>query len=141
MDLILTQDEAMTQVKALLLELGQLTDAQALHELDRQKAIKQAIPPEVQQAISDINAEFDESAGVVSAKIAEVEARLKATGVFTGETVSVPEAGYQAVFSNGRVSYNAKELDAIARSPGNEWLARFREEGKPSISIRKVKRG
>ena len=45
MDLILTQDEARAQVKALLLELGQLTDAQALHELDRQKAIKQAIPP------------------------------------------------------------------------------------------------
>ena len=92
-------------------------------------------------AIRDINAEFDEHLETVNASIAETEAELRAVGVFTGETVTDANAGYQIVFSNGRTTYDAKALDAVLGAPGNEWLSKYRVDGKPSVSIRKVKRG
>lgn len=138
---IIYPDEAKARVRELLSQLAKLTDARDLREMDRQAAIHLATPEEVRIAIRDINAEFDEHLETVNASIAETEAELRTVGVFTGETVTDANAGYQIVFSNGRTTYDAKALDAIIGAPGNEWLSKYRVDGKPSVSIRKVKRG
>ena len=138
---IIYPDEAKARVRELLSQLARLTDARDLREMDRQAAIHDATPEEVRIAIRDINAEFDEHLETVNASIAETEAELRAVGVFTGETVTDANAGYQIVFSNGRTTYDTKALDAVLGAPGNEWLAKYRVDGKPSISIRKIKRG
>ena len=117
---IIYPDEAKARVRELLSQLARLTDARDLREMDRQAAIHDATPEEVRIAIRDINAEFDEHLETVNASIAETEA---------------------IVFSNGRTTYDAKALDAIIGAPGNEWLSKYRVDGKPSVSIRKVKRG
>ena len=137
---IIYPDEAKARVRELLSQLARLTDARDLRIMDRQQAIHDATPEDVRVAIRDINAEFDEHLEAVNAGIVETEAELRTVGVFTGETVTDANAGYQIVFSNGRITYDARALDAIIGAPGNEWLSKYRVDGKPSISIRKIKR-
>lgn len=139
--ILYSQAEAKAKVLTLLNELARLVDARNLREMDRQSAIHDATPEEVRIAIRDINIEYDGHLEIVNANIEKTEAELRSVGVFTGETVTVRDAGYQMVFSNGRSSYDTKALDSIVGVPGNEWLARYRVDGKPSVSIKKIKSG
>ena len=95
---IIYPDEAKARVRELLSQLARLTDARDLRIMDRQQAIHDATPEDVRVAIRDINAEFDEHLEAVNAGIVETEAELRTVGVFTGETVTDANAGYQIVF-------------------------------------------
>lgn len=138
---IYTPDEAKAKVRNLLNQLARLIDAHTLREIDKAAAIYDAIPEDVRLKLKEIEEEYAAHFEIVNAGISDTEAELKAVGVFTGETVTVPEAGYQVVFSNGRTSYDTKAIDALAKVPGHEYLSQYRIDGNPSVSIRKVKRG
>ena len=133
-------NEAKAKVRILLNQLARLTDARTLREIDKASAIHDATPEDVRLKLKEIDEEYDAHFEIVNANIAATEAELKSVGVFMGETVSVPEAGFQVVFSNGRTTYDPKALEALAKVPGYEYLNQYRIEGNPSVSIRKIKR-
>lgn len=140
-EVIYMPDEAKAKVRNLLNQLARLVDARTLREIDKAAAIHEAIPEDVRLKLKEIEEEYADHFEIVNANIAATEAELKAVGVFTGETVSMPEAGYQVVFSNGRSSYDTKAIEALSKVPGHEYLNQYRVEGNPSVSIRKIKRG
>ena len=121
-EIIYMPDEAKAKVRNLLNQLARLVDARTLREIDKAAAIHDAIPEDVRLKLKEIEEEYAEHFEIVNANIAATEAELKAVGVFTGETVSMPEAGYQVVFSNGRSSYDTKAIEALStrvlRMPG-----------------------
>ncbi len=66
---------------------------------------------------------------------AETESEIKEEVLTGGATVK--GTSLQAVFNRGRVSYDAKGLDALAVVKPE--VLNFRKEGEPSVSIREVK--
>ncbi len=138
--IIYMPDEAKAKVRNLINQLARLTDARTLREIDKATLIYDAIPEDVRAKLKEIEEEYESHFKIVNDNIAITEAEIKAVGVFTGETVSVPEAGFQVVFSGGRTTYDPKALEALSKVPGHEYINNYRIEGNPSVSIRKIKR-
>lgn len=63
------------------------------------------------------------------------ENRVKASVNLLGETVKGEHL--QAVFSDGRVTWDTKEMDGYAAA--HPEIKQFRNVGKPSVAIREVK--
>lgn len=122
----------MQQITDLLYQLSEARAAAEVLRLDKQAAIDAAIPAEVKAALLDIDLEFDDSEQAAAAKIAEMEAAVKAAVLANGETVKAH--GINAVHSAGRVSWDSKALDGYALN--HPELFAFRKEGKPSVSLR-----
>ena len=108
--------------------------ADLLHS-DKEQARKAAMPVEVVAELAAIDAEYEPMEAEVNAKIADLEAAVKSTVAALGETVKV--RGLQAVYTAGRVTWDAKALDGyLLHEPA---LAAFRKVGEPSVSIRAAK--
>lgn len=116
-------------------QLDQLADVR-LHkqniEREKQSLIESTIPVDVRIMLNDIEAEFAGKLEAVDAKIAELEAAVKEAVVFQGE--SVKGEMLMAVYAKGRVSWDAKKLDALGSMIPQILTAR--KEGEPSVSIR-----
>lgn len=116
-------------------QLDQLADIR-LHkqniEREKQELLENTIPVDVRILLNDIEAEFAGKLEAVDAKIAELEAQVKDAVVFEGETVKGEML--MAVYNKGRVSWDAKKLDALGTMIPQILSAR--KEGEPSVSIR-----
>jgi len=117
--------------------LDQLANYQA--ELDvlgfrKQDLIDRVLTPEIKTQIEDIEAEFSSKAQAANEKIRLIETEIKARVLGDGATVK--SKFLQAVWSKGRVSWDTKALDGY--SAAHPEIARFRKEGEPSVSIRKL---
>ena len=117
--------------------LDQLANYQA--ELDvlgfrKQDLIDRVLTPEIKTQIEDIEAEFSSKAQAANEKISLLETEIKARVLGDGATVK--SKFLQAVWSKGRVSWDTKALDGY--SAAHPEIARFRKEGEPSVSIRKL---
>lgn len=121
----------------LIAKLDQLYNLRCLADLtasDMEQARKAAIPLEVAADLAAIDLEYAPQVEELATKIAAVEAEVKALAEQAG--ASVKGAGLQAVFTPGKVTYDARALDGLLVAMPQ--LAAFRKEGKPSVSIRSV---
>ena len=114
-------------------KLSELYARRDVLAMQKQDAIALAMKP-VQAQIDEINADYEATEQEVSNAIIEMEALVKHEVLELGATVK----GYNlmAVWSKGRVSWDAKKLDGMmALIPA---LKEARKEGEPTVSIRKV---
>ena len=112
-----------------------------LHELraaskrtaeEMQALIDATIPADVRQAIADIHAEYDQTIADINAAAAVLEAQAKDAILQHGATVKADNL--MAVYVGGRVSWDDKALNGYMVD--HPELARFRNIGKPSVTIR-----
>lgn len=117
--------------------LDQLAEYQAqrtLIELDKQKAVESIMTPEIKQQLADIETEFASKYEGVDANIADLTEKVKQAVIENG--ASVKGSFLHAVYSKGRVSWDSRKLDGLMIAIPQ--LAEARNEGDPSVSIRKI---
>lgn len=120
------------QIIELLEELAEVRAGIDLLNADRAIAQAAAIPAEVQQTLADIEAEYEPVLIKGNEKAKALEAEIKAAVLEHG--ASIKNAEIQAIYTKGRVTWNADALDGYAVN--HPELFAFRKEGKPSVSIR-----
>ncbi len=101
---------------------------------DKQKLIDQALTPDVKKRLEEIEAEFAGKDEAAAAHIDTLEDEIKRDTLTFGE--SVKAAGFQAVWTKGRVSWDGKGLAGYTEN--HPELLKFRKEGEPSVSIRRL---
>jgi hypothetical protein len=119
-------------IKTKLDQLADLQSAWDVAMLERQELIKKILTPEIEAAIQEIEIEFTERTEVVTGKIADLTAEVKAEVVKLG--ASVKGDYLQAVWSKPRVSWDTKALEGYAAA--HPEIVTFRKVGAPSVSIR-----
>jgi len=116
----------------LLAELREQRTALDEHYTELRQAL---IPPEIKQALEDVDAEKSGLVSGLDAKIGALEAEIKTDVLLRGETIKGDRI--QAIYNKGRVSWDVAALDGYAAA--HPEIAQFRKEGEPSVSIRNVK--
>lgn len=119
-------------IKQLLDNLAKAQDTLAAVMAQKEALRDTVLTPEVQQALSDIDAEFVAPTEAAAAFIAEAEAAVKAAVIEYGASV---KGILHAVYASPKVSYDSKALDGLLIAMPE--LAAFRKESAPSVSIRK----
>jgi hypothetical protein len=119
-------------------QLDALAEYQAQRDLlriayDEQRAA--LIPPEVQQALAELDAENRGQIEAVNANIAALGDTIRDAVIAHGATVK--GANLQAVYTQGRASWDTKGLDVYAEV--RPEILPFRKPGKPFVSFREVK--
>lgn len=120
------------QIVELLEELAEVRAGIDLLNADRAIAQAAAIPLEVQKTLADIEAEYEPVLIKGNEKAKALETKIKTAVLEHG--ASVKDAEIQAIYTKGRVTWNADALDGYAVN--HPELFAFRKEGKPSVSIR-----
>lgn len=116
-------------------ELAELRVKRLLLDMDKQQMIDQVMGLEIRAKIAEIEAEYQNAYEAVDQKIAEKTDTIRRDVLAAGR--SVKGAQLMAVYSKGRVTWNAAVLDGLAIAIPQ--LASARSEGEPSVSIRPVK--
>lgn len=115
--------------------LVKLEAALAELEEERAQAFEAVIPQEVKERIEETRAEFADRIHVANVNIASTKVVIKDDVLVLGSTVK--GAGYMAVWSRGRVTWDGKGLSGYMVA--HPEVEAFRKEGKPSVSIRRRK--
>lgn len=118
-------------------KLNELANLYAMRDainLDKAELVRQAIPPEVQARLDEIEAEFSDKLATAAEKAAALEAEIKQEIIQTG--ASYKADFLHAVYAKGRITWDSKGLDGYAVA--HPEVAAFRKVGEPSVSIRKV---
>ena len=100
----------------------------------KQALIDQVLTPETKKRLEEIDAEFAAKDEGAAANIEELEGEIKRETIALGE--SVKAAGFQAVWTKGRVTWDSKGLSAFGES--HPEILQFRKEGEPSVTIRRI---
>ena len=103
-------------------------------DMDKQTLIDAVYTPEIKKAVSDIEYEFKEKSSAVDDNISKLTEEIKTDVLTAGQ--SVKGDNMMAVWSKGRISWDTKALDGVIAV--HPELAKFRKEGDPSVSIRKI---
>jgi len=117
--------------------LEQLSEFYAqLDVLQLQKAdlLDTVMPPEIKQAVEDVNAEFADKETAVRENMADLEAQVKQAVIDDGETAK--GGVLQAVFNKGRVSWDSRKLEGLMIAFPK--LQEARKQGNPYVAIKKV---
>ena len=120
-------------IKVDLDELAELLAQKDTLRLEQQALVDSVLTPEIRKQIADIECEFAPKLAELAERTARVEGDVKAGVVLLGQ--SVKGRRLHAVFNHGRVSWNTRGLDGYLLA--HPELAMFRNEGEPSVSIRK----
>jgi hypothetical protein len=107
------------------------TEREAL-TAQKQALIDQVLTPEIKKRLEEIDAEFAEKEAGAAANIEALDGEIKQDTLALGE--SVKAAGFHAVWTKGRVTWDSKGLSAFSES--HPEILQFRKEGEPSVSIR-----
>ena len=119
-------------IQQLLDDLARAQDEAAALATAKQASKDSLLSPEVIQAWADIDAEYADQEVMAANIVERLTTQVKAAVIEHGATVKHPIL--QAVYSGGRVSYDAKALDGLLLAMPE--LAAFRKESAPSVSIR-----
>lgn len=113
--------------------LSDLQDLKALIVAERQTLIDKAIPLEVQEAIHDIEAEFEDKINLINEKIKEAEnlTRMHATLVSENADGRFLKIRY----SPGRIAWNTEKLMKLAEIYPE--IATCAKVGEPYTTITK----
>ncbi len=114
-------------------------------ERDRQEALRislaqqqeAAMPAEVRAALTEIAALYDPQLAANVVAMADLQQAIEKAVLPQGETVKGTRL--MAVYSKGRVKWKTQALDGYLKA--HPELAEFREQGAPSVAIRKVAEG
>lgn len=108
--------------------------ARDVARIDYQTARNKLIPPEIQNALADMEAEFTLRDAAIALNIEELEKEIKQVVLAHG--ASVKGAHVHAVWSKPRVNWDARGLDRYAAQHPDVLV--FRSEGEPSVALRKI---
>ncbi|CAG0941142.1 hypothetical protein ANRL1_00404 [Anaerolineae bacterium] len=125
----MTEDE----IRMRLDELSEVMAARDVARLDYEAASKALIPPEIQTALSDLDAEFALRDAAIALNIQELEPEIKQAVLAHG--ASVKGAHLHAVWNKARVNWDARGLDRYAAQHPEVLI--FRSDGDPSVALRK----
>ena len=120
------------ELTAKLDRLYGLQRVRANRENEKQVLIESLIPDDVKYKIKEIEEEFANDP--IAQQIETLEKEVKEETLALGQTVKGNY--YMVTFNKGRVSWDATALDAY--SIDHPEILRFRTEGKPSTSLRKI---
>jgi ABC-type phosphate transport system auxiliary subunit len=115
-------------------KLAEMYAQQDVIRLDKQKLIDSILTDEIKAKIAEIEAEFKPQAEGLSQNISALESEVKTDVVTLGE--SVKGNVLHAVYAKGRITWDTKGLEGVLINQPE--LAKFRKEGDPSVSIRRV---
>jgi hypothetical protein len=119
-------------------QMAHLEDMYARRELaamEHEQAVNELIPADIRFKIEELNDEHEVEMEEINDAIRAAEEQVKATVLKSGE--SVKGQRYQAVYGKPRLSWD-KGLEDYLRASDPEALKRYRKEGAPTVSIRKV---
>lgn len=114
--------------------LHELKTAYSKAMAERIAESEQALTP-VKALLDAINAKWDNILADLTEQVAELEAEIKTDVLATGETVKGDKL--MAVWNKGRVSWDGKLLDGMAKIIPQ--LSEARKVGEPTVAIREVK--
>lgn len=97
-----------------------------------QNRVSIIIPPDIQEHLQRAEEEYRVEMEPLAAQVSELESKIKGDVLEVGATVK--GAALMAVYSKGRVTWDAKALDGYATA--HPEIEPFRKEGAPSVSIR-----
>jgi hypothetical protein len=124
----------MIYIKKKLDVLSNLHAQLNLLQSEKRRLIDESLPAEYRTRISEIEQEFAQKEETARSNIESLAVEIRADTLAFGR--SVRGSDYQAVWSRGRVSWDAKALSLYARA--HSEILPFRKEGKPVISIRRI---
>ena len=112
--------------------LARMKELQSGTLIAYERAKREAIPPEVQEELDAIEAEYAPIFGRMNIDIAETENEVKSAVAKHGQTVSA--AGIMAQFNHGRVTYDSKRLDGLALA--FPQINECRKTGAPFVTLK-----
>jgi hypothetical protein len=115
-------------------KLAEMYAEQDIIRLDKQKLIDSILTDEIKVKIAEIEAEFKPKTEGLQQNIGALESEVKTEVVTLGE--SVKGNVLHAVYAKGRITWDTKGLEGVLVNQPE--LAKFRKEGDPSVSIRRV---
>lgn len=115
-------------------ELSEVMSARDIACIDYQAACKALIPPDIQIALADLDAEFTLRDAAIALNIEEWEKEIKQAVLSHG--ASVKGTHLHAVWSKSRVNWDSRGLDRYAAQ--HPEVLMFRSEGESSVAIRKI---
>lgn len=107
-----------------------------LEKLARLRDERADVAAPYDEQIADLEAQRDYALKGIALDIALIEAEVKDAVLVLGQTVK--SSVLMAVWSKPRVSWDIKALDGYAVA--HPEVGAFRKEGKPSVSIRTVRK-
>ncbi|CAG0945711.1 hypothetical protein ANRL1_02521 [Anaerolineae bacterium] len=122
------------EIRMRLDELSEVMAARDVARIDYQTARNKLIPPEIQIALADMEAEFALRDAAIALNIEELEKEIKQVVLAHG--ASVKGAHVHAVWSKPWVNWDARGLDRYAAQHPDVLV--FRSEGEPSVALRKI---
>ena len=102
--------------------------------LQKEELIDTVMPPEVKQAVDDVNVEFSDKEKAVRENMAALEEQVKQAVIEGGETCK--GGALQAVFNKGRVSWDSRKLEGLMIAFPK--VVEARRQGDPYVAIKKV---
>jgi len=115
-------------------QLAEMYAQQDVIRLDKQKLIDGILTDEIKAKIAEIEAEFKPQSEGLTQNISALESEVKTDVVTLGE--SVKGNVLHAVYTKGRITWDTKGLEGVLVNQPE--LAKFRKEGDPSVSIRRI---
>jgi hypothetical protein len=101
---------------------------------EKKQIINNLLTPEIILQIEEVDAEFETKEKGISANIENLEEEIRADALQFGQ--SVKASGFLATWSKGRTTWDNKGLAEYSIS--HPEIIKFKKEGEPIISIRKV---
>jgi hypothetical protein len=123
-----------TEIKQALDDLANLRAAHDAITLQKQALVDSVMTPEIRAKLADIDAEFLGKHEAINDKANPLEAEIKQAIIENG--ASVKGTFLHAIFMKGRVTWDAKALDAYAYT--HPQIMGWRKEGEPTCSLRGV---
>jgi hypothetical protein len=126
--------EVIRQAKELLDKLDDYKIGLELLQQDKRKLLDEVIPPEIKQAMADIEAEFAGKAEPLQVEIEKLEIIIKQAALQVGETIK--GENMMAVYSKPRVSWDTKGLEGYMMA--HPEIVTFRKTSETgSVSLRR----
>jgi hypothetical protein len=122
------------EIRMRLNELSEVMAARDVARIDYQTARNKLIPPDIQIALADMEAEFTLRDAAIALNIDELEKEIKQIVIAHG--ASVKGAHLHAVWNKPRVNWDSRGLDRYAVQHPDVLL--FRSEGEASVALRKI---
>lgn len=110
---------------------------QAAHlEAEKKKLIDQTLPKEIREKVTEIEEEFADKSEKVQKDLERLEEEIKIGVVSLQQSLTVK--GMKAFYNQGRVSWDAKGLDGVAKSNPEiaNVIGKYRKVGKDYASFR-----
>ena len=120
--------------ESVLQKLERLADLRAAADVARidYESRRMEIMKKVQEELDAIDAEFKPALDAAETNAAALEAAIKNDVMLRGE--SLRGSTYQAIYTRGRISWDAAAMNDYARD--HPEVLPFRKEGQPSVSLR-----